>query len=178
MHILQPKSIILMIFIIFLSYMPADAGNRQEAIDAYNAGDYAAWLKITHQLAVAGDANARFILGEAYRTGDRVEKNLEESFKWFRLAADQGDADAWLSLGLAWENGEGVPRNYEEAYYCYYMACKKGRQAQSFVDRTGWKLSALKRREIRARVDCLSADKHKNKPAADLQQSASENEAQ
>ncbi len=175
---LPTKSLVLFMLIICLHCIPAAADNRQEAIDAFNAGDFARWIEISRQLAIRGDATAMCILGEAYRTGNQVEKNFEEAFKWFRLAADQGDADAWLNLGYSWENGEGVPRNQAEAYYCYYVACKTRPQAKKFLDRVAWKLSAHQRRDIRSRVDSLPAEKTENKGTASMQQSASENEGQ
>jgi|GEM_PF-4490169 len=166
---------ILIILMICLSSIPAAADTWQESVDAYNAGDFARWIEITRQLALRGDATARCIIGEAYRTGNHVEKNLEEAFKWFRMAADQGNADAWLSLGFAWDNGEGIPRNYAEAYYCYYIACKTRPQAKKFLDRVAWKLSAQQRHEIRTRADNALANSAAGQPP---QSPHSENTAQ
>ena len=159
LKILAAKSMLLVVLIICLHCIPATADTRQEATDAFNAGDFARWIEISRQLAIEGDATARCILGEAYRTGNQVEKNFQEAYKWFRLAAEQGDADAWLNLGFAWESGEGVARNYAEAYYCYYIASRTRPLAKKFLDRVAWKLSARQRREIKARVENLPAEK-------------------
>ncbi len=177
-NLLTAKLMVLIAIAIFLHCIAATAETGQEAIDAYNAGDFARWIEISRQLAIRGDATAMCILGEAYRTGNQVEKNFEEAFKWFRLAADQGDADAWLNLGFAWESGEGVPRNHAEAYYCYYVASRTRPQAKKFLDRVAWKLSAHQRRDIRSRVDGLPAERAENKATVGTQQSTSENEAQ
>ena len=63
-----------------------------------------------------------------YANGLGLEKNSEESVKWFRLAAEQGDADAQYNMGCAYSNGEGVKLNKATANAWYQKACANGSQ--------------------------------------------------
>jgi TPR repeat protein len=83
-----------------------DAGKR-----AYLAGDYAEALRIWQPLGESGNKFAQFSLGSLYFEGAGVEKNYEESAKWFRLAADQGYAPAQFNLGNAYKHGQGVEQD-------------------------------------------------------------------
>ena len=49
-------------------------------------------------LAENGNTNAQNILGNMYFDGDGVERNYKESFKWYKMAADQGDDEAIQAL--------------------------------------------------------------------------------
>ena len=55
----------------------------------------------------------------AFKKGNHIkyitQKNDEESFKWFKLAAEQGNTAAQNSLGCCYQNGGGVAKNEEEA---------------------------------------------------------------
>src|SRR5262245_45099192 len=53
------------------------------------------YLKAAEQ----GHAEAQNFLGELYRDGWTVKRNLRKAYKWFRLAAAHGNDGAQLSLG-------------------------------------------------------------------------------
>jgi len=77
------------------SFAPmALADSYDDAIDAYNSGDYATALKLLQPLADQDDADAQTSLGEMYDSGEGVAQNFGEALKWYRLAATQGDDDA------------------------------------------------------------------------------------
>lgn len=78
---------------------------------AYLAGDYAEALRIWQPLADQGNKFAQFSLGSLYFEGSGVDKSMEASAKWFRLAADQGYAPAQFNLGNAYKNGNGVEQD-------------------------------------------------------------------
>jgi TPR repeat protein len=73
-------------------------------------------LKTVEERAEAGDAQAKFWLGEMYAYGDGVPQDDKKAAKWFRLAAEQGDADAQYQLGWMYNHGEGVPQDYVQSY--------------------------------------------------------------
>ena len=50
--------------------------------------------------AQAGDANAEYLLGEAYRTGQGVTPDRDIAISWFRKAAAQGNVKAADMMGL------------------------------------------------------------------------------
>ena len=63
--------------------------------------------------AEQGDADAQYILGSRFATGDCVEKNEVKAAKWYRKAAEQGYPEAQLRLGLCYRDGEGVKKNFK-----------------------------------------------------------------
>ena len=87
-----------------------DTGKR-----AYLAGDHAEALRIWQPLADGGNKFAQFSLGSLYFEGAGVEKNYDESAKWFRLAAEQGYAPAQFNLGNAYKHGQGVEQDDAKA---------------------------------------------------------------
>ena len=61
-----------------------------------------------------GYVEAQCCLGDLYRYGQRIEKNLEQAHKWYKLAAENGDSFAQTELGKMYYNGIGVEENNEE----------------------------------------------------------------
>ena len=55
-------------------------------------------MKWFRKAAEQGHADAQFCLGECYRTGDGVAKDLAEAKTWYEKAAAQGNADAKVLL--------------------------------------------------------------------------------
>ena len=86
----------------------ATAGPLEDAVAAYQRGDYATALRLWHPLAEQGDADAQFHLGVMYESGQGVLRNDAEAIKWYRKAAEQDDAVAQFNLGIMYAKGEGV----------------------------------------------------------------------
>ncbi len=78
---------------------PALADVRAGVI-AYEAGDYARAVAEWRPPAIAGDADAQFNLGQAYKLGRGVPQDLAQAAAWFRRAADQSHVQAQDNLGL------------------------------------------------------------------------------
>lgn len=78
---------------------PAMADVKQ-GVDAWSRGDYKAAVDIWRPLAVAGDADAQFNLGQAYKLGRGVPVDLPVATEWYRKAAAQGHAQAVDNYGL------------------------------------------------------------------------------
>lgn len=88
---------------------PASAQSVKAGIDAWQRADYAAAVTIWRPLAVRGDADAEFNLGQAYRLGRGVPLDLSAAKSWFLRAANSGHLDAEATLGLLlFQNGEKV----------------------------------------------------------------------
>ena len=51
------------------------------------------------------------LLGELYRDGVSVRRNLNEAMRWYKLAADRGDRQAQFALGIGHLNGVGAARD-------------------------------------------------------------------
>ena len=76
--------------------------------------------------AEQGNAEAQYSLGVCYRCGDGVEKNLEESIKWYKKAAEQGYAKAQYNLAVCYDSEYGVEKNVEEAVKWYRKSAEQG----------------------------------------------------
>ena len=87
---------------------PAGADDKdqlQQAITAYQSGDYNQAFKLFQLLAQQGDALAQNNLGVMYENGQGVAQNHQQAFTWFQRAANQGDDDAQYNLGVMYYQG-------------------------------------------------------------------------
>lgn len=82
-----------------LAAAPAVAGTP-EGKAAWAAGDYARAVAEYRTAAAAGDAEAQFGLGEAYRLGRGVTADPDQALTWYRRAASLGNSRARDALGL------------------------------------------------------------------------------
>ena len=78
----------------------AGAQDVSGGISAWQQGDYARAVEIWRPLAQAGDADAAFNLGQAYRLGRGVPVDLATAQVWLEQAALGGHMDAQTTLGL------------------------------------------------------------------------------
>lgn len=69
-------------------------------VDAWQQGDYARAVAEWRPLAVAGDADAQFNLGQAYKLGRGVPADATLALDWFRKAGAQGHLRANDNYGL------------------------------------------------------------------------------
>lgn len=77
------------------------AADVKQGVDAWSRGDYKAAVDIWRPLATAGDADAQFNLGQAYKLGRGVPTDLPVAIEWFRKASAQGHAQAIDNYALA-----------------------------------------------------------------------------
>jgi len=82
-----------------LSFTPAAADTRQ-GVEAFMQGDYDAAVRIWRPLAIAGDADAQYNLGQAYWLGRGVANDPKQAEDWYRRAAEQGQPKARDAYGL------------------------------------------------------------------------------
>lgn len=76
-------------------------------VEAWQRGDYRAAVAQWRGPAVAGDADAQFNMGQAYKFGRGVPADLAQAEEWYRKAALQGHPQAEENYGLAlFENGK------------------------------------------------------------------------
>ena len=87
--------------------VPAGAQGKKDSaaevkagVDAWERADYAAAVKKWRPLATAGDPDAQFNLGQAYKLGWGVPMDLPVATEWFRKAAAQGHIRAEDNYGL------------------------------------------------------------------------------
>jgi uncharacterized protein len=91
----------------------------KSGIDAYQRGDFATAVAAWRPLAIAGDADAQYNLGQAYRLGRGVPVDPQMAESWYKRAADQGHQRARNAYGLSlFQNGrreEAIPLIEESA---------------------------------------------------------------
>lgn len=83
----------------------AEAQSVKAGIEAWQSADYDSAVKIWRPLAEAGDADAAFNLGQAYRLGRGVPISLAAAQTWLERAAHKDHLDAQTTLGLLLFNG-------------------------------------------------------------------------
>jgi len=101
---------------------PAVAQNVKSGIDAWSRGDYVTAVAIWRPLAEAGDPDASFNLGQAYRLGRGVLVDLGTAQAWLEKAAKKDHVDAQATLGLLlFQNG-----NQADGLKWLKLAAEKG----------------------------------------------------
>ena len=83
----------------------AEAQSVKAGVEAWQRAEYDSAVKIWRPLAEAGDADAAFNLGQAYRLGRGVPISLAAAQTWLERAARKGHLDAQTTLGLLLFNG-------------------------------------------------------------------------
>ncbi len=78
---------------------PALAGVK-EGVDAWMAGDFPKAIAEWRAPATAGDPDAQFNLGQAYKLGRGVTADPAAALDWYRKAAAAGHEQAQATLGL------------------------------------------------------------------------------
>lgn len=101
----------------------ADSPAGRQAIEQ---GDLELASRELAALALAGDKEAAYRLGDLYRDGQGVAASLAAAAGWYRKAGDMGHPAAQFEYGVALEEGLGVPRSRKEAFDWYLKAAKQG----------------------------------------------------
>ena len=101
------------------------AGPVEDAVAAYQKGDYATALRLLRPLAAQGDAAAQYNLGLMYDEGRGVTRDDAQAVNWYRKAADQGDANAQNNLGFMYAEGRGVAQDYTQSADWFRKATEK-----------------------------------------------------
>jgi len=89
------------------SAAPVTAGVSDDALAAYQRGDYAEAMRLWRPLAEQGDALAQAMLGVMYDNGQGVPQDYVLAHMWFNLAAAQGFDTAKAARDIAAERMTG-----------------------------------------------------------------------
>ena len=79
-----------------------------------------------------GDAEDQYKLGNIYLAGKEVERDLQKSFSFYKLAAEKNHIEAQYSLGVMYQNGIGTKQSSSEALKWYKLAAEKGHKQSQF----------------------------------------------
>ena len=105
---------------------PLAAGPYEDAVAAYESGDYVTAYRLQLPVAEEGFAKAQVNLGIMYAYGRGVPRDDAKAVEWFRRAADQGDAFAQHNLGVFYQTGRGVLLDRTEAVRWFRKAADQG----------------------------------------------------
>ena len=118
---------VLLTAILFIASSAYAAGTLEDAEKAYISGNDVEYIKILKPLALNGNAQAQFELGDAIGVGAYgLVKNNVEAARLFHLAAKQGHTKAQFYLGDIYKEGKGVVQDYAEAAKWYKLAAAQG----------------------------------------------------
>lgn len=78
----------------------ATLASTKSGVMKWQQADYAGAVADWRDPAAAGDTDAQFNLGQAYKLGKGVPTDINVARDWFRKAADQGHMGAQTNLGL------------------------------------------------------------------------------
>ena len=107
--------------------MPVVAAQTlDEAVAAYERGDYATAIRGFRKAAEQGNAASQVNLGHAYAEGRGAPQDYQEALKWYRKAAEQGYVPAQVHLGTMYFEGRIVPQNYQESVKWFRKAAEQG----------------------------------------------------
>ena len=99
------------------------AGSNEDAVAAYNRGEFAIAKRLWLPLAEQGDARAQLGLAVMYFLGQGVQFNMAAALEWCQKAADQGLAAAQYELGHFYEHPwRHELQNFREAARWYRKA--------------------------------------------------------
>src|SRR5215469_254275 len=104
----------------------AFGGQLEDAITAYNDGDYSAALQTLQRLAEQDNSDAMCTLGVMYTKGQGVSQDYARALELFSRAISLGSADAEAELGYMYQSGFGVPQNYDGAIARYRASIQRG----------------------------------------------------
>ena len=106
-----------------------------DAVAAYQNGDYETAYKELKPLAVQGLMQAQYGLGLMYVNGEGVPKDDEQAIYWYTKAAEQGDVDAQFGLWLIYADPDAEPQDIGQAVYWLTKAAEQGdSRAQSSLE--------------------------------------------
>ncbi len=77
------------------------APSIKQGVELWRAGNYPAAVAVWQPFAEAGDADAMFNMGQAYKLGRGVSVDAAAARDWYRKAAAKGHLPAQANLGIA-----------------------------------------------------------------------------
>lgn len=109
---------------------PDASSVRDEGADLayglYQRGLYLSAFAVATRLALENNAASQTLLGELYRFGLGVPRNVETALSWYELGARNGNRDAAFQAGILYLDGLGVEKNQEKAARYFEQAAEKG----------------------------------------------------
>jgi TPR repeat protein len=119
-------------FALAFSAAPVWAGDLEDGLKFYKAGDYENAIASWQKAAALGNASAQFTLGFMHEKGQGTAVNFRQAADWYRQAAERGNAPAQTNLGFLYERGQGVAQDNRQAVHWYRRAADQGMAEAQF----------------------------------------------
>ena len=95
--------------------------------DEYKRKNICHILAYMRKSAKSGYTPAMRFLGRYYSDSkDGLEPDYQESFKWYKMAANKGMEEAEYIVAKCYEEGKGVKKDLKKAFELYKSASEKG----------------------------------------------------
>ena len=146
--------------LVSLSMPVTSFAGSDEAIKAYDSGEYQKALEMWMLLAYEGDAEAQYRLGTMFLHGTGIGVSTDEAVYWLSRAAEQGESNAQYLLGAIYLSGKGLHSDREHGLEWWRAAANNGHSAAQYgigiahlygagvsansVDARKWLMAALK----------------------------------
>jgi len=98
----------------------------EEAVKAYEAGDYKTAMNEWMVLAEKNDPAAMRNIGHLYRLGLGTDVNYERALHWYKRASELGFARAQANVASMYLKGQGVAQDYVQAADWFTKAARNG----------------------------------------------------
>lgn len=108
------------------------ADPASSAVAAYEQGRYPEARAALRPMALSGDPEAQFMLGQLYDLGRGVERDPVAAFQWYLSAARIGHAESQFNVAVMLDAGRGAPRDRREAAIWYARAASLGDPRAAF----------------------------------------------
>lgn len=111
---------------LLLILSPTLFADYEEGVNAAFNGDFETAL---HEFTLAAEEGldlAQYNLAILYFTGQGVEQDVDEAFRWTEAAAMQGHVAARFNLGSLYYSGDGVEANIDKAVEMFELAGRAG----------------------------------------------------
>lgn len=102
------------------------------AMNAYNQGDFVNAIQVAKPIAESGDSAAQYLLGVMYLNGEGVVKDYKQAYIWLKKSAEQGRGAAQYNLGIMYKRGNGVTQDNNTASKWFRKAADQGISAAQF----------------------------------------------
>lgn len=114
------------LFAVALAVCGVARADFQDAVDAYDGGNYLYAFDEFRELALNGDAAAQYRLGLMYDKGEGVARDERQALSWYVRAAGQDDTRAQFAVAEMYSEGRGVQRDDKQAARWYLEAAGHG----------------------------------------------------
>lgn len=129
MRFLTGLFIVLLFSLQPVSVQGDDASDRralEEALNALERKDFKRGLQIIKPMAEKGHPFAQWVLGDMFKDGEGVAKDIGAARSWWMQAASKGLDAAEVSLGDSYATGIGGIEDWKEATKWWRRAAEKG----------------------------------------------------